>query len=246
MAVSYEILKKDEQVCAYIKAGNDALRTIGYTDHSFPHLYHSALTAASLLTALGYPEETAELAKIAGLLHDVGNMINRTLHALSGANIARTILEKYRMPFADIGIVCSAIGNHDEETGKPVNTVAAALVLADKSDVRRSRVQETDMDKILADIHDRVNYAVKRSDIKVVNSEGESGENSGGESGANSGIESGVNSANVIQLSLEIDTHVCSVMDYFEIFLTRMLMCRRAAAFLGAEFDLIINDLKIM
>jgi len=218
------MLKYDEQVRAYIKAGNDALRAIGYTDHSFPHLFHSAETAAALLKSLGYPDETAELAKIAGLLHDVGNMINRTLHALSGANIARNILEKYGMPYADIGTVCSAIGNHDEETGKPVNTVAAALVLADKSDVRRSRVQETDMDRILDDIHDRVNYAVKRSEIKALRTA----------TGA------------VVRLSLEIDSHFCSVMDYFEIFLTRMLMCRRAATFLGAEFNLFINELMIM
>lgn len=224
MIVTYEMLKYDEQVRAYIKAGNDALRAIGYTDHSFPHLFHSAETAAALLKSLGYPDETAELAKIAGLLHDVGNMINRTLHALSGANIARNILERYGMPYADIGTVCSAIGNHDEETGKPVNTVAAALVLADKSDVRRSRVQETDMDRILEDIHDRVNYAVKRSEIKAVRTA----------SGA------------VVRLSLEIDSHFCSVMDYFEIFLTRMLMCRRAATFLGAEFNLFINELMIM
>ena len=224
MIVTYEMLKYDEQVRAYIKAGNDALRAIGYTDHSFPHLFHSAETAAALLKSLGYPDETAELAKIAGLLHDVGNMINRTLHALSGANIARNILEKYGMPYADIGTVCSAIGNHDEETGKPVNTVAAALVLADKSDVRRSRVQETDMDRILNDIHDRVNYAVKRSEIKALRTA----------TGA------------VVRLSLEIDSHFCSVMDYFEIFLTRMLMCRRAATFLGAEFNLFINELMIM
>lgn len=224
MSVTYDMLKKDEQVCAYIKAGNDALRTIGYTDHSFPHLYHSAETAAKLLTTLGYPDETAELAKIAGLMHDIGNMVNRVQHALSGANIARSILEKHGMPYADIGIVCSAIGNHDEEYGKPVNTVAAALVLADKSDVRRSRVQETDMDKILADIHDRVNYAVKRSEISA-------------ETGAD---------GTAVKLSLEIDTHFCAVMDYFEIFLTRMLMCRRAAAFLGARFNLVINDLIIM
>ena len=224
MTVTYDVLKKDEQVCAYIKAGNDALKTIGFTDHSFAHLFHCAETAADLLRAFGYPAETIELAKIAGLLHDIGNMVNRTLHSMTGANIARTILEKHGMPFADIGIVCSAIGNHDEETGRPVNTVAAALVLADKSDVRRSRVQKTDMDKILADIHDRVNYSVKRSEIRA----------------------SRTDDISVVQLKLEIDTHFCPVMDYFEIFLTRMLMCRRSAAFLGAEFELVINDLKVM
>jgi len=224
MSVRYEALKKDEQICAYIKAGNDALGALGYTDHSFPHVFKTAETAASLLKELGYPDDTAELAKIAGLMHDIGNIASRAFHAMTGAEIARSILEKHGMPYADIGTVCSAIGNHDEETGCPVNTVSAALILADKSDVRRSRVRERDFDKILADIHDRVNYAVERSEITVNHIEEKS----------------------IIQLCLDIDNKFCPVMDYFEIFLTRMLMCRRAAAFLGADFELIINNLKIM
>ncbi|MCL2034122.1 MAG: HD domain-containing protein [Oscillospiraceae bacterium] len=224
MPVTFEKLKKDEQVCAYIKAGNDGLKTLGFTEHSFPHVYHTANTAAELLIALGFSDQVAELARIAGLMHDIGNMTNRTLHALTGAEITRSVLERHGMDYDDIGIICSAIGNHDEGIGRPVNTVSAALILADKSDVRRSRVQETDMDKILADIHDRVNYAVKRADITAIR----------GETGA------------VVRLCLDIDNFFCPVMDYFEIFLTRMLMCRRAAAFLGAGFDLIINDLKIM
>ena len=224
MSVTFETLKKDEQIRAYITAGNDALSVLGFTEHSFPHVYKTAKTAGSILEAFGYPPETVELAKISGLMHDIGNMVNRAFHALTGAEIARSILEKHCMPYADVGIVCSAIGNHDEETGRPVNAVSAALILADKSDVRRSRVQETDMDKILSDIHDRVNYAVERAELTV--SQGEKGI--------------------VVQLCLDIDNNFCPVMDYFEIFLTRMLMCRRAAAFLGADFELVINDLKVM
>jgi putative nucleotidyltransferase with HDIG domain len=224
MSVTFNFLKKDEQVRAYIQAGDDALGSLGFTDHSFPHVFKTAETAAMVLKQLGYPDESAELAKIAGLMHDIGNMLNRNFHALTGAEMARSILEKHGMPYTDIGTVCGAIGNHDEETGRPVNTVCAALILADKSDVRRSRVRERDLDKILADIHDRVNFAVDRSELTV--RQGEKGP--------------------VIQLSLDIDNSFCPVMDYFEIFLSRMLMCRRAAAFLGADFELVINDLKIM
>jgi HD superfamily phosphodiesterase len=177
-----------------------------------------------ILKELDYDDEVAELAKIAGLMHDIGNMVNRAYHAMTGAEIARSILERHGMPYADIGIISSAIGNHDEETGTPVDTVAAALILADKSDVRRSRVQEDELEKILADIHDRVNYAVTKSELTAKIEDGKK----------------------FVRLHLEIDTSFCPVMDYFEIFLSRMLMCRRAASFIGAEFDLIINDLKIM
>ncbi len=224
MSITFETLKKDEQICAYINAGNESLKALGYTEHSFPHLFHTAKTAAYLLKELGHSDKDIELAKIAGLMHDIGNMTNRVLHALTGAQTTRAILEQRGMDYADIGIICSAIGNHDEETGRPVNNVSAALILADKADVRRSRVQERDMDKILADIHDRVNYAVIRSNVTVKTRE----------------------TGPVIQLSLNIDNNFCQVIDYFEIFLTRMSMCRRAADFLGADFELVINDLKIM
>jgi putative nucleotidyltransferase with HDIG domain len=224
MSITYEQLKNNEQIRAYIEAGNATLKALGYTEHAFPHVFRTAETAASILKELGYPEETAEHARIAGLLHDIGNMVNRTMHALTGADIARVILEKLGMPYPDIGVICGAIGNHDEETGRPVNSACAAVILADKSDVRRSRVQRHDMDEILKDIHDRVNYAVERSEISVK----QAGEKP------------------VIRLCLDIDSNFTPVMDYFEIFLTRMLMCRRAAACLGADFELIINDLKIM
>lgn len=224
MTVTYEALKNDEQVRAYIQAGNDALKALGFTEHYFPHLCHTAEISAMILKELGHSEETIELAKIAGLLHDIGNMMNRTFHAASGAEIARTILERFGMPYNHIGTVCSAIGNHDEGTGKPVNIVSAALIIADKTDVRRSRVQETCMDNILADIHDRVNYAVTRAEIKTIRA----GEKV------------------FFRLCLDIDIEFTPVMDYFEIFLTRMVLCRRAAAFLGAEFELFINDTKIV
>ncbi|MCL2436667.1 MAG: HD domain-containing protein [Clostridiales bacterium] len=224
MSVTFETLKKDEQVRAYITAGNNALTVLGFTEHSFAHVHKTAETAGSVLKAFGYSDHMVELAKISGLMHDIGNMVNRAYHALTGAEIARSILEKHGMSYEDVGIVCSAIGNHDEETGRPINAVSAALILADKSDVRRSRVQETNMEDILADIHDRVNYAVERAELTV-----------------NQGEKS-----TIVKLCLDIDNNFCPVMDYFEIFLTRMIMCRRAAAFLGADFELVINDLKIM
>ena len=224
MSISFETIKNDERVRAYIQAGNNALKALGFTEHSYAHAQKTAETAAALLKTLGYSDDTAELAKIAGFLHDIGNMMGRTRHELTGAEIARTILEHHRMSYPDIGVICSAIGNHDEETGRPVNIVSAALILADKSDVRRSRVQEKSMDEIRADIHDRVNYAVTRADIQAIQAEASA----------------------TIRLCLDIDSTFTPVMDYFEIFLSRMLMCRRAAAFLNADFELIINDMKIL
>ena len=224
MSVTYEQIKDDKQVCAYIEAGNENLKVLGFTEHSFPHVTKTSETAAALLTGLGFSEKEIELARIAGFMHDIGNMINRHMHALTGAEIARTILERYDMPFEDVAIISSAIGNHDEESGYPVNKVCAAVILADKSDVRHSRVQEKDMDRIMSDIHDRVNYAVKRADISVYQDD----------------------KGPVVKLCLDIDNNFTPVMDYFEIFLTRMLMCRRAASYLGADFELVINDLKIM
>jgi len=224
MSVTYEMLKNDEQVRAYIEAGNNNLKVLGITDHSFAHVCKTAETAATLLTDLGFPEETAGLAKIAGFMHDIGNMYNRNLHALTGAELARSVLERYGMPYDEIGMICSAIGNHDEDTGYPVNTICAAVILADKSDVRRSRVQQRDMDLILKDIHDRVNYAVERAEISVQKNDEET----------------------AIVLCLDIDTSFTPVMDYFEIFLSRMLMCRRAASYLGADFELVINKMRIL
>ena len=224
MSITYEMLKNDEQVRAYIEAGNDTLKTLGYTEHSFAHVCLVAETAGRILKELNYPDEKVELAKIAGLMHDIGNMQNRTFHAASGAEISRTILERYGMPYTDIGVVCGAIGNHDEGSGRPASIVSAALILADKADVRRSRVQETCMDHILSDIHDRVNYAVTRAEVQILRFE----------------------AIAFVRLCLDIDIEFTPVLDYFEIFLARMVMCRRAAAFLGAEFELFINGSKIV
>jgi len=222
--VTYEMLKKDPQVNAYIEAGNNALKALGFTEHAMPHVCLTAETAGNILTQLDYPAERVELAKIAGLLHDIGNMMNRTYHAASGAEIARNILERCGMPFVDVGVVCAAIGNHDEGSGgKPISDVSAALIIADKVDVRRSRVQETCMENILTDIHDRVNYAVTRAELNI---------QKGGK--------------NIIRLCLDIDTDFTPVMDYFEIFVKRMIMCRHAAVFLSAEFELMINGAKII
>jgi hypothetical protein len=223
--VTYETLRNDAQARAYIEAGNHALKVLGYTEHSFAHVCLTAETAGMILEKLGYPAREVELAKIAGFLHDIGNMMNRSFHAATGAEMARTILERLGMEYADIGVVCTAIGNHDESTGgKPLGAVSAALNIADKVDVRRSRVQETCMENILTDIHDRVNYAVTRAELEII-----------------PGSEK-----NVIRLCLDIDAEFTPVMDYFEIFLKRMLMCRRAAAFLNAEFELMINNAKII
>jgi len=224
MNITYEVIKKDEQVRAYIEAGNNALKALGFTEHSFPHASLTAETAAKILKELGFSDEEIELGKIAGFLHDIGNMINRSFHAASGAEIARNILERLGVDYKDIGKICSAIGNHDENTGKPISAVSAAVIIADKSDVRRSRVQETCMEDIINDIHDRVNYAVTRSEIKFIRFE----------------------TKIKIRLCLDIDIEFTPVMDYFEIFLGRMIMCRRAASFLGADFELFINDSKIV
>ncbi|MCL2604082.1 MAG: HD domain-containing protein [Defluviitaleaceae bacterium] len=229
----YDTVKNDPQARAYIKAGNDALKALGYTEHSLTHVCLTAETAGMILEKLGFPAEQIELARVAGFLHDIGNMMNRKFHAAAGAEMARTILERMGMGWEEIGTVCSAIGNHDEGSGgKPVSAVAAALNIADKVDVRRSRVQETCMENILTDIHDRVNYAVTRAELEVLPA-------MGGEAGEN-------REKGVIRLCLDIDAGFTPVMDYFEIFLQRMLMCKRAAAFLHAEFELMINNAKII
>ena len=176
--------------------------------------------ADASLVALGYDERHIELAKIAGFMHDIGNVINRVDHAQSGAVMAFRILDKMGMEPADVAVVITAIGNHDEHTAYPVNAVAAALILADKSDVRRSRVRN--QDTINFDIHDRVNYAVEKSDLTLDSQ------------------------AKTLTLSITIDTEICAVMDYFEIFLSRMLLCRKAAEFFSLKFQLVINGSKVL
>ena len=214
--ITYETIKKDEAIQEYIRAADNSLMTLGFTDHSFGHVNKVAEYAAEILEAVGSDPHTVELAKIAGYLHDIGNLVNRVEHSQSGAVMAFRILDKMGMPATDIAKIVTAIGNHDEGTGVPVNEIAAALILADKSDVRRTRVRNKDFATF--DIHDRVNYSVVSSDIELDK------ENS------------------VITLALQIDTEISSIMDYFEIFLGRMLMCRKAADKLALSFKLVINE----
>lgn len=218
--VTYEQIKNDGAVRAYITAADESLRALGYTEHSFSHVQRVALTAAYILESLGYDKHTIELARIAGVLHDIGNLVNRTDHSQSGALMAFRILDHKGMPPDDIATVVTAIGNHDEGTGVPVNAVAAALIIADKSDVRRSRVRNNDFATF--DIHDRVNYSVTSSSLTV-----DAAEKS-------------------LHLELEIDTDISPVMDYFEIFIGRMTMCRRASDRLGLSFMMTINSQRII
>ena len=213
--VTFEYIRKNPDIRTYIQRADEALKSIGYTEHSFPHVEKAAATAARILTELGYPEREIELARIAGFLHDIGNLVNRIDHSQSGAVMAFRILDNLDFEPEDIATIVTAIGNHDEGTGVPVNPIAAALILADKTDVRRSRVRNKDMSTF--DIHDRVNYSVERSEV-LLDLPGRT-----------------------VTLSLSINTEVCAVMDYFEIFLQRMLLSRKAAETLDLKFRLEIN-----
>ena len=211
---------KNDSVNTYITRADEALAALGYTEHSFAHVTKTAEVSGYILETLEYPKRDAELARIAGYLHDIGNLINRDNHSLSGAIIAFRLLDNMGFDASDIATVTTAIGNHDEENGVPVNHVAAAIILGDKSDVRRSRVRNADISTF--DIHDRVNYSVKKSSLKI-NEE-----------------------HTLVKLKLTIDTKYGSVMDYFEIFLGRMIMCRKAAEKLGMQFKLIINEQQVI
>lgn len=218
--MTYEEIRQNEAVNTYIRQADAALATLGFTEHSFAHVTLVAEKAGYILQTLGYPERTVELAKIAGYLHDIGNLINRVDHSQSGAIMAFRILDHLKFESEEIAVIVSAIGNHDEGTGVPVSPVAAALILADKSDVRRNRVHNTDPSTF--DIHDRVNYSVTKAELKI-------------------------NEAHtLIKLKLAVDTHFSSVMDYFEIFMQRMLLCRKAAETLGLQFKLMINEQQLM
>lgn len=221
MSLTFEMVKNNPEINTYIRKADESMKAIGYTEHSFAHVTKVAQQAAEILSRLGYPERTAELARIAGYMHDIGNVVNRHDHAQSGAIMSFRILDKMGMDAEELATVVCAIGNHDEGTGAPINEVAAALILADKSDVRRSRVRASDHPP-MGDIHDRVNYAVENSRIEL----------DAGSKG--------------ITLRLTIDTEHCAVMDYFEIFLTRMMLCRRAAEYLGLKFRLVINDATLL
>ncbi len=218
--MTYEEIKQNESVRTYISQADASLKALGYTEHSFAHVTLVAVKAGYILETLGFDERTVELAKIAGYLHDIGNLVNRVDHSQSGAVMAFRILDNLNFSPEEIAVITTAIGNHDEGTGVAVNPVAAALIIADKSDVRRSRVRNQDTGKF--DIHDRVNYSVTEAELKI-------------------------NQAHtLIKLKLNVDLNYGSVMDYFEIFMNRMIMCRKAAETLGLEFKLMINEQQLI
>lgn len=213
--VTMGTLEQDPEVQAYLTRGNEQMAVLGYTEHGQRHARLVGSIAQNVLLHLGSPERRAELAALAGYLHDIGNVIYRDEHDWAGALIARDILLRMGVDFDELALLMGAIGNHEEERGEPVSDISAAVILADKSDVHRSRVQNPDM--LSFDIHDRVNYAAERSFLRVDAAE------------------------KTITLELDIDTEVSQVGEYFEIFMSRMLMSRRAALFLDCRFALIIN-----
>ena len=218
--LSYENLRKDSEIVAYVEAANNVLGAIGYTEHGMAHAVKTGEDASRVLASLGYDERECELAKIAGLMHDIGNAVNRCDHAQSGAFLAFELLRARNFPVAEVIKITTAIGHHDEKTAAAVTPLAAALILADKSDVRTSRVRNKKT--VHDDIHDRVNYAVFSSKLDVDREK------------------------RMICLTLKIDTLVCPVMEYFEIFLDRMVLCKKSAEFLGCDFELIINDTRLL
>lgn len=218
--LTFEEIKHNPTINQYIKKADESLISLGFTEHSFAHVTKVAETSAYILKTLEFDEHDIEVVKIAGYLHDIGNLVNRIDHSQSGAVMAFRILDNLDMDPCDIATIVTAIGNHDEGTGVAVNPIAAALILADKSDVRRSRVRNRDFATF--DIHDRVNYSVVSSKLEISRDK------------------------SIITLELEIDTQISTVMDYFEIFLNRMIMCKKAAACLGLAFKLIINDQQLI
>lgn len=216
----YEKVKKDEKIKVYITGADQALSAIGYTEHSFQHVTRVAEHTGYILETLGYSEKEIDLGKVSAYLHDIGNVVNRKSHSQTSAVMAFRLLEEMNVPAEDIATIISAIGNHDEGTGEPINAISAALILADKADVRRSRVRNQDAPSF--DIHDRVNYSVKESTLKINEAK------------------------TIVKLKLNVDTRFGSVMEYFEIFMERMIMCRKAANKLGLQFKLIINEQQLI
>ena len=219
MNITFEQVLENKEIHTYIEQSDSVLLSMGYTEHSFPHVMRVAELSQKILATLNYPKRDCELACIAAYMHDIGNMINRHNHAQNGALLAFDLLKQMHADPNDIALIMTAIGNHDEGTAFPVDPITAALILADKSDVRYTRVRNQDFATF--DIHDRVNYAVKRSDLYIEKD-------------------------SHIELDLDIDTSICAVMDYFEIFLERMMLCRKAAEKLGLAFRLTINKQPII
>lgn len=212
--VTYKYIQQNPDIRTYIKNADAAVEAQGYTEHSFVHVEKTAASVELILSTLNYSERTIELGKIAAYLHDIGNVVNRSEHAQSGAVMAFRLLDNFDMPADEICAIVSAIGNHDEATAQPINAISAALIIADKTDVRRSRVRA---EMINFDIHDRVNYAVEKSELYFNEDK------------------------TAIILELQIDSNISPIMEYFEIFLNRMLLCKRSAEFLGIKFHLRIN-----
>lgn len=223
--ITIEEIKNSPVIKTYIEKADESLRALGYTEHCYAHVNKVSQTAGHILKALDYPNRECELAEIAGYLHDIGNVINRIDHAQSGAVMAFRILDNMAASPEDIATIITAIGNHDEGTAQPVSPIAAALILADKSDVRRSRVRNKDIAAF--DIHDKVNYSVVKSDLRIKDKKPDADKQ-------------------IIELRIQIDTDVCSVMSYFEIFLNRMILCRKAAESINLEFSLVVNGQRMM
>ena len=220
MSITLEQVKKSEEITSYIRKADESLSALGFTEHSFAHVGLVSAQASAILKTLGYDDRTCELAAIAGWLHDIGNVINRNDHAQSGAVMAFRLLDRLEMPVDEICSIISAIGNHDEGTAQPVDAISAALIIADKTDVRRSRVRNTDF--MTFDIHDRVNYAVEYSNLHFSEDK------------------------KSLVLDLTIDTEISSVLEYFEIFMERMLLSKRAALFFDKKFKMYINGSSIL
>ncbi len=218
--ITVKDIKNNSLVKNFIEAANEYLGVIGYTEHGFRHVTFVSEVAGNILRHLLYDSRICELAEIAGYLHDIGNVINRKDHGQSSALLAMEILDSIGIAAQEIAVIISAIGNHEEEIGEPVNPVCAALILADKSDVNKNRVRNPKM--ISLDIHDRVNYAVERNFIEVLQDK------------------------KIISLNIDIDTNLSNIMEYFEIFMPRLMICRRAANYLGCKFEMIINGQKVI
>lgn len=218
--VTYRSVQKDAEVRTFILKSQEMLSAIGYTEHGLRHVGLVAQRSMKMMAALGRPERRVELAGIAAVLHDMGNLVNREGHGQTSALLAYQMLTRMGMPVDEVTEVMAAIGNHEEQIGNPVNDVSAALILADKSDVHRSRVYNRDVATF--DIHDRVNYAATHSDLVTMADEKK------------------------VRLKLQIDTSIIAIMEYFEIFLVRMIMCRRAAQYFGCQFELVINDTRLL
>ena len=218
--LTFEEIRKNPEIKTYIERSNEVLGAVGFTEHGFPHALRTSDIASRILRELGYDARTCELAQIAGYMHDIGNLVNRHYHAQNGACLAFQILSRLGFSPDETAQIVSAIGHHDEKTAAAVSPIAAALILADKSDVRRSRVRN--QETVSSVIHDRVNFAVQKAELKIDTEE------------------------KTIILRMKIDTEICAVMDYFEIFLDRMMLCKKSADYLGLKFELLINHSRLL